>query len=116
MNRTGKPGIFACDDHKDRTKCAIEGCATSTKRESGSAEWLCPVHWRRHCPPRSLRRRVYHRFFRDAKKLGWTERRTAQFWRFWDTLVRIANAAEAQDAFEAAEVKRINEMFGWTDE
>ncbi len=96
----------------ERGWCAIRGCQR-TKAGVQDGGWICEVHWRRHCPPRSLRRRVYHRFFRDAKRHGWTERRTAQFYRFWDTLVRIANAAEARDEFDMTEV---NKLFGWTDD
>jgi hypothetical protein len=113
QNRTGKPGIWACDDHNDRIKCAVDGCSRTRKRTGqGYQEWLCPVHWKRHCPPRSLRRRCYHRFFRDAKRHGWTEQRAAQFWRFWDTLCRLANQAAASNAFDTTE---INKLFGWNE-
>ena len=111
MNRPGKPGIWACEEHRDRTKCAIDGCSRSCKR--GPWEWVCSVHWRRYCPPRSLRRRAYLAFFRKAKRHGWTERLTAQHWRFWDTLTRAANAAESAGSIDIAE---INKLFGWTDD
>jgi hypothetical protein len=116
QNRTGKMGIWACHDHRMRIKCGIEGCirtTAKTKPDYGYQEWICGVHWRRYCPPRSLRRRAYHRFFRDAKKHGWTERRAAQYWRFWDTLLSAANAVEKNDKVDMTE---INKMFGWTDE
>lgn len=113
-NRTGKPGIFACEAHLDRTKCAIDGCSRSCKRENGSPwEWICSVHWRRYCPPRSRRRRAYLAFFRKAKRHGWDDRLAAQYWRFWDTLTRVANAAESTGSIDMA---TINQMFGWTDD
>lgn len=103
--------------------CCISGCQRIKTGVEGG-QWICSIHWRRHCPPRSLRRRTYHRFFREAKRHGWDWRGAdgqsspleAKFWRFWDALVRVANVAEASDQFEAAEVARINQMFGWTDE
>lgn len=104
-------------------RCAINGCTAETAQDVGSA-WICSTHWRRHCPPRSLRRRTYHRFFREAKKHGWDyngPKGTSQelrwrYWKFWEMLVRLANAAEARADFEAAEINKINTMFGWNDD
>ena len=96
----------------DRVRCAINGCDRSTGR-TGTTDWICSVHWKRHCPPRSLRRRAYHRFFAKAKRHGWSDELNAQFWRFWDLLVRLANEAEGRAAFDMSEV---NKMFGWTDD
>ena len=101
-------------------RCSIEGCEAQTARDVGSA-WICSTHWRRHCPPRSLRRRAYHRFFRQAKAHGWgykgrqgkSARLDWRYWRFWDLLVRVANAAEKSDKLDMTE---INAMFGWTDD
>lgn len=93
-------------------RCSIDGCEAHTERDVGS-DWICSTHWRRHCPPRSLRRRAYHRFHRDAKRHGWTEKRVAQYWRFWDTLVRAANAVKKTDKLDMTE---INAMFGWTND
>lgn len=114
VNRPGKTGIWACRQHTDRAKCSIEGCNRSTKREGGGPwEWICSVHWRRHCPPRSRRRRAYLAFFRKAKRQGWDQMLDEQYWRFWDTLVRVANAAESAGTIDTSQ---INKMFGWNDE
>lgn len=114
MNRTGKPGIWACPDHQDRTKCSIEGCARSTKRQNGAPwEWLCAVHWKRYCPPRSLRRRAYFAFFRKAKRFGWNDDLAAKYWRFWDSLTSGANKLEQRGY---PDMKEINKMFGWDDD
>lgn len=113
MNRGGKPGIWACDAHLNRTKCSIDGCTRSCKRDDGRPwEWICSVHWRRYCPPRSLRRRTYLAFFRRARKYGWNDKLAKQYWRFWDTLVRGANRLEA---LGYPDMKEINKMFGWTE-
>jgi hypothetical protein len=93
-------------------RCSIDGCDAQTGRDVGSA-WICSTHWRRHCPPRSLRRRAYHRFYRKAKQHGWTDKLRMQYWRFWEMLVRLANAAEKTDKLDMTE---INAMFGWTDD
>jgi len=78
------------------------------------------VHWRRHCPPRSLRRRTYHRFFRLAKIHGWgwkgrDGRRARLDWRFeefWTSLIRAANAVERGDEMDMTEIEKINNLFG----
>ena len=113
QNRTGRPGIWACHAHRQRIRCSIDGCTkthTSKHDHGGAEEWICSVHWRRHCPPRSLRRRTYHRFFRIAKRHGWSERLADQYWRFWDLLLRLANKAEKSDAID---MSKINKLFGW---
>jgi hypothetical protein len=94
-----------------RCPCSIEGCHRSTARKT--SVWICGTHWKRHCPPRSLRRRTYHRYFARAKRHGWTPEIERGFWRFWELLVRLANAAEKRDAFDMTE---INKLFGWTDD
>lgn len=84
------------------------------------ALWICGTHWRRHCPPRSLRRRTYHRFFRLAKLHGWgwkgdNNRHPRLDWRFdqfFANLIRIANAAEEAQQIDMTE---INKLFGWTE-
>jgi len=74
---------------------------------------MCPTHWRRYCPPRSLKRRAYLAIFRKARRFGWNPRLIAQCDRFWDTLVRAANAIESREGPDMAE---INKMFGWDDD
>lgn len=105
------------------TRCAIDGCKAETSRDVGTA-WICGTHWRRICPPRSLRRRTYHLFFRQARKHGWDYLGPSgkgpqlrwRYWRFWEMLVRVGNAAAARADFEAAEITKINAMFGWNDD
>lgn len=92
-----------------RIKCAIEGCKRTSGGEPGQ-QWICSVHWRRYCPPRSRRRRAYLAFFRKAKRFGWDADLRERFWRFWETLVRNANAKEAGGAIDKAEISR---LFGW---
>lgn len=101
--------------------CAIDGCTHQTGRHEHQGAWICSTHWRRHCPPRSARRRAYHRYFREAKRHGWgyrgkTGRQPRLDWRFWDfwkRLVRFANIAEQAGKIDMTE---INKMFGFTDD
>lgn len=92
-----------CTKHAARNPCCIEGCSRTTAAHRGvlrDDQWFCGEHWRRFCPPRSLRRRTYHAHFRRAKKLAqrlgsaddyeWTDASLAQFRAFWDGLVRTA--------------------------
>lgn len=100
--------------------CNVEGCTRTTSRVGGDA-WICGVHWKRYCPPRSRRRRAYHWFFKQAKRHGWHWKGPTgrganldwRFWRFWDALVRVANAGEKADTLDMTE---INKLFGWDDE
>lgn len=115
QNCPGKPGIWACAAHNDRIKCAIAGCGRTRARSgAGYQEWMCAEHWRRYCPPRSMRRRIYHRFFRDAKRHGWTDERARAFWRFWDAIVASAQARHAAGA-PSIDMREINMLFGWND-
>ena len=61
-------GIWRCRKHVGRNPCAIEGCTRTraADRTYGDDQWLCAEHWRRFCPPRSMRRRAYHAFFRKG--------------------------------------------------
>ena len=56
-----------------------------------------------------MRRRAYHAFFRRAKRHGWSDELTAQFWRFWDSLVASARRRAAGGHLDIAEIER---MFG----
>lgn len=112
QNRKGKPGIWACADHLDRIRCVIDDCRR-TRKGKPVEEWVCPEHWRRYVPPRSLRRRAYHAFFRRAKRRGWCEKSAAQYWRFWDTLVSVIRAEHARGVVDMTEVNR---LFGWSDD
>ena len=102
-----------CWRHTDRNPCAISGCKHSTSAEHiGHAldQWICSEHWRAYVPPRSLERRVYHRFFRQAKRYGWTDELQLRFWRFWSGLVARARR-RADDGH--VNVEEINRIMGW---
>lgn len=109
-----------CAKHRQSHACVIEGCrrSRSTKHVPTTEDYFCGEHWRLYCPPRSLRRRTYHAFWRRAKKLGlapsdpWPPRLERQFWRFWETLVRNARAKAAGGSLDEA---AINRMFGWDE-
>lgn len=107
-------GQTRCAKHHDRNPCAIEGCARTTSADGhlASDQWLCGEHWRRFVPPRSLRRRAYHAFFRQAKRHGWTPELRRQFWRFWDTLVANARAKATGGYIDE---QAINRLFGWEE-
>lgn len=101
-----------CSRHRERNPCSIEGCKRSTKaseRWSGIDIWICSEHWRNGCPPRSPERKVYHRFFRRAKRFGWNDRSSEAFRRIWRRILAIARARAAGDIDEA-EIRR---LFGW---
>jgi hypothetical protein len=102
-----------CADHVNRVCCAINECHRTTKRQSDAhrhAEWICPEHWRRYCPPRSARRRAYNAFFRQAHRDGLSHDLADRFWRFWDQLVA---SARARAAAGAPNVTEINRIMGW---
>jgi hypothetical protein len=103
---------FRCLRHADRNPCAIEGCrrTTAAKPRLADDQWLCADHWRQFCPPRSKARRCYHRFFRIAKKTGWTPELEARFTRFWTALVKRARRGKADGWIDQSEIER---MFGW---
>jgi hypothetical protein len=89
-------------------RCLIEGCSRSTGRDVGS-RWICGPHWRIGCPPGSPERRTYNRFFRIARKHGWSDQLLDRFWRFWAALEKRAQRRCAGDV----DVAEINKMFGW---
>lgn len=97
----------------ERVHCAVAGCKSTTSKFK---VWICSRHWSLCAPARSPQRRVYLRFFREAKKLGlanndrWPRALERRFWRFWDGLVRRAERIERDGRIDEAE---INKMFGW---
>lgn len=111
--RARQPGQIRCRKHADRNPCAIEGCQRSTKApESGALrldQWFCGEHWRAFVPPGSAERRIYHRFFRVAKRYGWTHARERAFFRIWDRIVSRARARGRGDL----DVAEINRVMGW---
>lgn len=106
-----------CWSHRGRTPCAIEGCTKSRKFESGcydDATWVCGIHWRQVCPPRSTLRRTYLRFFRIARKLGveksrWPADLERRYWRFFRGLIS-RHHRRVEGFIDEAE---INKLFGW---
>ena len=110
-------GVYRCWKHKDRHACAIEGCTRTrtTTDAPRNLNWLCSEHWKIVCPPHSKLRRIYHRFFRIAKKQGvWTMAMDRRFNRFWNALIRRARAArEAPEEF--LDEAEIHKMFGWNE-
>ena len=116
MHDFQRPDLFRCDRHLDRNPCVIDGCKRSFAAPNGQLSLeihICAKHWKRFCPPRSARRRAYHSFFRKAKKLeDWTPELRADFWSFWDQLVRSARARHAAGAEGHIDVDQINKMFG----
>lgn len=114
-------GPWRCYDHRDRNPCAIEGCTRTRAAPENSEfpdpfnrlrtdQWLCSTHWRRFAPPRSVRRRAYHAFFRRAKRHGWDNDLRRQFWRFWDQLVKTARAKATEGSIDKT---AIDKLFGW---
>lgn len=114
--------LWRCTRHRHRNPCAIEGCKRSTAvplqkvgedgtmaRRLADDQWFCGLHWRAFVPPGSQERRIYHRFFRLAKRRGWNERSIAAFHRFWKRLVSRARARAAGDI----NVREINKLMGW---
>jgi hypothetical protein len=106
-----------CWAHRDRTPCSIEGCTKGRKFADGvfpAGGWICGIHWRQVCPPRSPLRRTYLRFFRIARKLGvengrWPADLERRYWRFFAGM--IARYHRRLDGF--VDVGEINKLFGW---
>ena len=102
-----------CNAHVERNPCAIEGCRRTSEVKGagyGNDQWLCAEHWRRYVPPHSKVRRAYHRFWRIAKRTGWTDDLIRRFWRFWNGLIKRARREAGQGRIDPAE---INQLFGW---
>ena len=64
-------------------------------------------------PPRSPERQVYHRFFRVAKRTGWTADLKTRFWRFWDGLIKRVRRRAETGHIDQAEIER---LFGWSED
>ena len=104
---------YRCEKHSNRNPCAIEGCTRTTSAEDiakRSDQWICGTHWRAYVPPRSVRRRAYHAFFRKARRHGWDDDLRRRFWRFWDQLVATARKRAAEGYINETEIKQ---LFGW---
>lgn len=120
-----KSGFFSpyrCEKHADRNPCAIDGCARTKEAERlANNQHICGEHWRRLIPPGSIERRIYHRFWRIAKRQattenpsGWTMALARRFDRYWRALIKLArrraSAAPSEEFLDEAEIKK---MFGW---
>lgn len=104
-----------CAKHHDRNPCLVEGCRRTGKAGRGELaddQLICGQHWRTYVPPGSAMRRTYRRFWRLAKKHGWTPELIARFERFWRSLVRRVRA-RATDGF--LDQREIEQMFGWSE-
>jgi hypothetical protein len=105
-------GEARCDQHHDRNPCAIEACARTTAADGvarRSDQWLCHEHWRRFVPPRMRARRLYHAYFRKAKRYGWTDHLYDRFRRFWDRLIIDVRRRSAEGDLD---ITAIEKMFG----
>lgn len=106
-----------CHKHRGRTPCSIDGCRKSRKFEgyvSDERVWVCGIHWRQVCPPRSPLRRTYNRFFRIARKLGvakerWPDELERRYWRFFGGMI----ARYHRGLVGYIDEREINKMFGW---
>lgn len=84
-----------CWRHVEHTPCAVHGCTKGRKFKDGcwdDATWVCGIHWREVCPPRSALRRAYLRFYRTARRLGvesgrWPPELERRYWRFFRGMV-----------------------------
>lgn len=101
-----------CHSHRGRNPCCIDGCKRSTAATHGLAldSWFCSEHWRAFVPPGSPERRIYNRFWRRAKKFGWTNDSVAAFHRVWDRIVSRARARARGDV----DMREINRVMGWS--
>lgn len=119
-NADGFYSPYRCAKHHHWNPCVIEGCTrmrsaigTDGKIRLANNQVVCAEHWRRYVPPRSRERRLYHRHFRRAKRLGWNDDRIASFYAFWNRLVARVRARATEGHLDEAE---INRLFGWTAE
>jgi hypothetical protein len=113
---------YRCGDHANRNPCVIEGCTKHTAADGQLADnqWFCIEHWRRYVPARSLRRRTYNTYFRQAKRYGWNYRGKRgrsprldwRFRRFWQALV---DAARRRSTEGHVDHTAINRLFGWEE-
>lgn len=107
-----KGANFRCRKHVDRNPCVVEGCTrTGTVRggDYGTDHIICGRHWREFVPVGSPERRIYNRFFRRAKKYGWTNESIAAFERFWKALVSRVRARARGDI----DMREVNRIMGW---
>lgn len=70
---------------------------------------VCSTHWRSFVPVGSAERRIYLRFFRKAKRYGWTDDSIEAFHRFWRALVARVRSKSRGDLDPAD----INRIMGW---
>jgi hypothetical protein len=116
----GTNGTNRCYKHREHTPCSIEGCTKGRKFKDGvfaAGSWICGVHWRQVCPPRSPLRRTYLRFYRIARKLGipeggdWPPKLEQRYWRFFAGMIRRYHRGMAG----WIDVDEINKLFGWEE-
>lgn len=103
---------FRCRKHIGRNPCMVEGCTRTASSENvgyGTDHIICGRHWREFVPVGSPERRIYNRFFRRAKKYGWTEDSVEAFHRFWRALVSRVRARARGDV----DMREITRIMGW---
>jgi hypothetical protein len=102
-----------CRKHIMRNPCLVEGCGRTFKEEDhrylGTAQNICGQHWREFVPVGSAQRRIYLRFWRRAKRYGWTDSSIAAFNRYWRALVSHVRAKARGDV----DMDEINRIMGW---
>lgn len=112
-------GRWRCNFHLRNNPCGVDGCTNSHRAQHSlhnQIDWVCSVHWKQVCPPRSVWRRTYLRFFRIARKLGveksrWPDDLERRYWRFFEGMVRRYDRRASGEVF--VDEAEINRMFGW---
>lgn len=101
-----------CRKHVGRNPCMVEGCKRSGKvghNGYGNDHLICGPHWRSFIPVGSPERRIYNRFFRRAKKYGWSDSSIDAFDRFWRALASRVRARVRGDL----DMNEVNRIMGW---
>ena len=104
-----------CRRHLGRNPCLVESCPRTrdaSRGEIADDQAICGVHWRRYVPARSPLRLTYNRFFRVARRDGWSPELIQRFEQFWNGLVRRIRRAEASAVLNRTEIDR---LFGWSE-
>lgn len=112
---------YRCGKHHDSNPCAIEGC-TRTRRAKGFISndvFLCSVHWRIACPPRSPMRRALNRLWRLHKKTGktkWDPALDARYWRLWRGIIARARGRSFDQLEHSEDLgKDVMRFMGWEE-
>lgn len=104
-----------CERHRDRNPCLVDGCRRTIaagRNELADDQSICGAHWRRYVPPGSPLRRTYNRFFRLARRHGWTPGLIRRFERFWTGMAARVRRQAAEGFVDQREIDR---LFGWSE-